>query len=72
MAGGIAVAVLAAVSLVRSADMDDLRQRDAAVQAQIAMEIQERKDLAEEVRGIRDLQQRNTAKIEWLEKELEK
>lgn len=72
MAGGIAVAVLAAVSLVRSADMDDLRQRDAAVQAQIAMEIQERKDLAEQVRYIRDLQQRNTAKIERLEKELEK
>ena len=62
--------VFTAVNFVRKADLDDLRNRDTAVEEALKMEIQERKDLANRVWTIGELQQKNTAKIDLMMKEL--
>ncbi len=61
--------ILSAVALVRSADLEALRAEDAQLKGALEMETRERERLDDYLRQYRDLQERNTARIDILDKE---
>lgn len=63
----VASLVLSALALVRSSDITALRLADQDISTRMDMEIRERERLDSYLREYRDLQMKNTAKIEILE-----